>query len=132
MVQARQRRFEGRFWACQAGALALVGAFYLPIIGFSGLGALVANPYVRPFQGSLMEFAAQFWPSSYAPYAFGEIGLGPRPAYVLALLPLALLAHRRYWQLGLLYLAWILAVLGGMLGLRHVLFHRNVLVVKKH
>lgn len=128
-VQLRQRRFDGRFWRCQVGALALAGAFYLPIIGFSGLAALAANPYVRPFGGSLAEFIVKAWPDvkSYAPYAFGEIGLGPWPAYILILLPLTLLAHRRYWQLGLLYLAWLLAVAGGTLGLRHVIFHRNLL-----
>lgn len=131
VVQMRQRRFDGRFWRYQVGALALAGAFYLPASGFSGLGALAANPYVRPFQGSLGEFIKEAWPAvrSYAPYAFGEIGLGPWPAYGLALLPLALLGHRRYWQLGVLYLAWLLAVLGGTLGLRHVLFHRNLLAL---
>ena len=131
VVQLRERRFDGRFWRWQAGALALAGAFYLPVIGFSGLGALVANPYVRPFQGSLAEFVVNAWPDvkSYAPYAFGEIGLGPWSAYVLALVPLLLLAHRRYWQLGLLYLAWLLAVIGGTLGLRHVVFHRNLLAL---
>ena len=131
VVQARQRRFDGRFWGCQAGALALAGAFYLPAIGFSGLGALAANPYVRPFQGGLAEFSKEAWPAvrSYAPYAFGDAGLGPWPAYILALLPLALLAHRRYWRLGLLYGAWLLAVLGGILGLKHVLFHRNLLAL---
>jgi len=45
------------------------------------------------------------------------------------LLPLALLAHRRYWQLGLLYGAWLLALVGGTLGLRHVIFHRNLLAL---
>ena len=129
VVQGRQRCLNNQFWRYQAGALALAGAFYLPIIGFSGLGALAANPYVQPFQGSLAEFMVQSWPSvrSYALYAFGEIGLGPWPAYGLVFLPLGLLAHRRYWQLGLLYGAWLLVVAGGTLGLRHVLFHRNLL-----
>jgi hypothetical protein len=131
LVQARQRRFDPRFWLSQAGALALGGAFYLPVLGFSGLGALTANPYVRPFQGSLVDFIGQAWPDfrSYAPYCFGESWLGPWPAYGLALLPLALLAHRRYWQLGVVYAAWLLALVGGTLGLRHVLFHRNLLAL---
>gem|GEM_PF-679610 len=131
VVQARHRRFDGRFWASQVAAAALAGAFYLPAIAFSGLAALTANPYVRPFQGSLGEFAVKVWPDikSYAPYAFGEVGLGPWPAYGLALLPLALLAHRRYWHLGVLYGAWLLAVVGGTLGLRHVIFHRNLLAL---
>lgn len=131
LVQARHRRFDPRFWVSQAGALLLSGAFYLPVIGFSGLGALTANPYVRPFQGSLVDFIGQAWPDfrSYAPYCFGEVGLGPWPAYGLALLPLALLGHRRYWQLGVVYAAWLLALVGGTLGLRHVLFHRNLLAL---
>jgi hypothetical protein len=131
LVQARQRRFDLGFWLSQAGALALGGAFYLPVLGFSGLGALTANAYVRPFQGSLADFIVLAWPDfrSYAPYCFGEVGLGPWPAYVLALLPLALLAHRRYWQLGVVYAAWLLALAGGTLGLRHVLFHRNLLAL---
>lgn len=131
VVQLRQRCFDGLFWLAQAGALALAGAFYLPAIGFSGLAALAANPYVRPFRGSLGEFVGKAWPDvkSYAPYAFGEIGMGPWLAYGLALLPLGLLAHRRYWQLGLLYGCWLLAMLGGTLGLRHVIFHRNLLAL---
>ncbi|MDO7887039.1 hypothetical protein [Hymenobacter cheonanensis] len=131
VVQARQRRFDGQFWLAQVGALALAGVFYLPAIGFSGLAALAANPYVRPFDGSLGEFIGKAWPDvkSYAPYAFGEIGLGPWLAYGLALLPLGLLAHRRYWRLGLLYGCWLLAMLGGTLGLRHVIFHRNLLAL---
>jgi hypothetical protein len=131
LVQARQRRFDLPFWFSQAGALALGGAFYLPVLGFSGLGALTANQYVRPFQGSLADFVAQAWPDfrSYAPYCFGEVWLGPWPAYALALVPLALLAHRRYWQLGVVYAAWLLALAGGTLGLRHVLFHRNLLAL---
>jgi hypothetical protein len=131
VVQGRQRRLDGWFWASQGGALALAGAFYLPVIGFSGLASLAANPYVRPFTGSLGEFIVKSWPDvrSYAPYAFGEIGMGPWLAYGLALVPLALLAHRRYWQLGLLYGCWLLAMLGGTLGLRHVIFHRNLLAL---
>lgn len=131
LVQARQRRFDRRFWLSQAVALALGGAFYLPVLGFSGLRALTANQYVRPFQGSLAAFIGQAWPDfrSYAPYCFGEAGLGPWPAYGLALLPLALLAHRRYWQVGVVYAAWLLALAGGTLGLRHVVFHRNLLAL---
>jgi hypothetical protein len=131
LVQGRQRRFDPRFWLSQAGALALSGAFYLPVVGFSGLGALTANPYVQPFRGSLADFTVQAWPDfrSYAPYCFGEAGLGPWPAYGLALLPLALLAHRRYWQVGVVYAAWLLALVGGTLALRHVLFHRNLLAL---
>jgi len=127
--QVRQRRFDGRFWWCQAGALALAGAFYLPVLGFSGLGALTANPYVRPSGASLAAFAAAVWPElkGYAPYCFGENGWGPWPAYALALLPLALLASRPWRRLGLLYLAWLLALVGGTLGLRHAVFHRNLL-----
>ena len=131
LVQGRQRQLDRAFWLSQAGALALGGAFYLPVLGFSGLGALTANPYVRPFQGSLTDFIGQAWPDfrSYAPYCFGEAWLGPWPAYVLTLVPLALLAHRRYWQLGVVYAAWLLALAGGTLWLRHVLFHRNLLAL---
>ncbi|MGI4762432.1 MAG: hypothetical protein ACRYF0_17105 [Janthinobacterium lividum] len=131
VVQWRRRYFEGAFWGAQAGALGLAGAFYLPAIGFSGLAALAANPYVQPFRGSLGAFIGQVWPivRGYAPYAFGEIGMGPWLAYALALLPLGLLAHRRYWQLGLLYGCWLLAMLGGTLGLRHFIFHRNLLAL---
>ena len=61
-VQLR-RRFDGWFWGCQAGALALVGAFYLPAMGFSGLGALAANPYVRPFRAVWANSAKKPGPS---------------------------------------------------------------------
>ncbi|MFD1470655.1 hypothetical protein ACFQ48_20685 [Hymenobacter caeli] len=123
--QLRQRRFDGRFWACQAGALALAGAFYLPVLGFSGLAALAANPYVLPAKGPLGAFVAAAWPDvkGYAAYCFG----GVWPAYALALLPLALLACRPWRRLGLLYLAWLLVLAGGTLALRHVVFHRNLL-----
>jgi len=50
VVQLQRRRFEGQFWRYQVGAGALAGAFYLPIMGFSGLASLAANPYVRPFK----------------------------------------------------------------------------------
>lgn len=123
--QCRQRRFDGRFWWSQAGALALAGAFYLPVLGFSGLASLTANPYVRPSTDNLVDFALRAWPEvkGYAGYCFG----GVWPAYALALLPLALLALRPWRQLGLLYLAWLLVLAGGTLALRHVLFHRNLL-----
>ncbi|OUJ74071.1 hypothetical protein BXP70_10030 [Hymenobacter crusticola] len=129
IVQVRLRRYDGRFWLAQGGALVLAGGFYLPAVGFSGLAAISANPYVRPFQGSLAEFITQTWPDfkSYASYCFGEMDLGPWPAYVLALVPLSLLAHRRFWQLGLVYAAWLLVLVGGILGLRHIIFHRNLL-----
>jgi hypothetical protein len=131
LMQLRRRQFDGQFWVAQAVALGLAGAFYLPAIGFSGLAALAANPYVRPFEGSLSEFVVKTWPDvkSYATYCFGEIGMGPWLAYILAVLPLGLLTHRRYWQVGLLYGAWLLAMLGGTVGLRHVIFHRNLLAL---
>ena len=130
-TQLRQRRPDAAFWAAQAGALAVAGAFYLPVLLFSGLKSLTGNAYVRPAAGGLPAFAAHAWPDlkSYATYCFGQTGLDPWPAYALTLLPLALLAWPRWRPLGGLYLAWLLTLLAGTLALRHVVFHRNLLAL---
>lgn len=109
--QLRQKRFDLRYWRYNLLAALLVFLFYLPALLFSGIEAFTANEFVRPAELDAAQFLNMTGELSRCWMGYCWTGHTDTPAawwgFLPLLLPLALLARRRYQMPGLfLLLLW--------------------------
>lgn len=120
-------RWQKEYWISQAYAGILVFLFHLPAIGFSGIGALIANEYVKPLDFSVWEFIPETgrvlgW---YSDYCFSGLPF----AAILFIVPLGLLFARRgspAFRLGVFYILMVFVFLVIVCLQRRMPFHRNM------
>lgn len=135
--QLIQRHFDARFWRWQVAAGLAVFLFYMPVLTFSGAGALTQNRYVRPTVETVREFLPVAWPMLPTYLDYGLPALGPEDPVgrwlllvpvLLVLLGLFPRVRLRAPALSTAAGLYALALIAGLvltLELRRLPFHRN-------
>ena len=133
LLQIRQRKRDIAFWKYQLLCFGFVFLFYLPVLCFSGFGALAENKYVRPGADSISSFATTLWPTlQYFISAcyIGTFSKADAAPYLLLLLPLPALLPWKSRSLrftGLMFVAMWLMFIALSLVMKRVPFPRNLI-----
>lgn len=132
-AQLGRQQIDFRYRKYQLGMLGLVFLFYLPALCFSGTAALAGNKYVLPATDALSAFLPALGSTGahFISYCFSYLAVeGSIQSYVLFCAPLVLFFTRKRTDraLGGMYLSVWVAYIVCSLFIKHVPFHRTLIV----
>jgi len=128
LYQVVHKKFDFRFWKYQVLSIVFVFYFYLPVICFSGIEALVGNKYILPSHASTYQFLqeVEFYSRSYIEYCFSNNFLSPTwLSLILFVLPVLLLFTKKKW-LGVFVIVQVISFIAIVFLMKKLPFHRNL------